>query len=52
MSADERFRKQKDIKKLTKITQNWVVFFHFLTLQSNAQDTCYLKIIYPYLYII
>ena len=30
MSANERFRKQKDIKKLTKITQNWVVFFSFL----------------------
>ena len=52
MSANERFSKQKDIKKITKITQNWVVFFLFLTLHSNVQDTCYLKIYYPYLYII
>ena len=51
MSANEMVSKQKDIKKLTKITQNWVVFFSFLKLQSNAQDTYNILIYYPYLYI-
>ena len=33
MSANERFSKQEDIKKLTKITQNWVVFLCGLLLR-------------------